>query len=97
MAIPYESWMNILPIAPGWLTHPAGVVTVPATKSELTLVGKQRANRVENDLKQADASIDGYSGALGRILKVTVAEDEGAYHLLHRIQAIAQEALTGKR
>ena len=46
---------------------------------------------------EADASICGYSGALGHILKVTVEEDEGAWHLLHRIQAIAQEALTGKR
>ena len=65
--------------------------------SKLQLVDRGWANRVENDLKLADVSNDTYSGALGRILKVTVAEDEGAWHLLHRIHAIAQEALTGKR
>ena len=52
--------------------------------------------RLTVEVVEQFASIGGYTGALGRILQVKVEEDEGAYHLLHRIQAIAQEALTGK-
>ena len=65
--------------------------------SKLQLVDRGWVNRVENDLKAEIHMGSTYADALGRILQVKVDEDEGAWHLLHRIHAIAQEALTGKR